>query len=120
MLYINDLPDGLKNIVKLFADDTKLLSICNNADESKKLQEDLDYFYSWSATWLMKFNAEKCEVIHYGSNNQEFEYKLLNANGYHKLKKSECVRDLGVMFDKDLRMKEQFASVINKANSALK
>ena len=41
-IYINDLPDVIKNMVKLFADDTKVYATVNNTDERDSLQSDID------------------------------------------------------------------------------
>ena len=38
MLFINDLPDGLKNATMLFADDLKLLG---NANDVNSIKDDL-------------------------------------------------------------------------------
>ena len=37
-IYNNDLPDIVKNITKLFADDTKIYSIVNNTTDKENLQ----------------------------------------------------------------------------------
>ena len=43
LMYINDLPDGLKSNVKLFADDTSLFSVVKSKEESASdLTNDLD------------------------------------------------------------------------------
>ena len=41
-LYINDLPNVVKSMVKLFADDKKLYSVVNDQQEAEELQTDLD------------------------------------------------------------------------------
>jgi hypothetical protein len=37
-IYINDLPDVVQNVAKLFADDTKLYAAVNNTNDEIKLQ----------------------------------------------------------------------------------
>jgi hypothetical protein len=44
-IYINDLPDVVKNVAKLFADDTKLYTTVNNTNDEIKLQGDIDRLY---------------------------------------------------------------------------
>ena len=43
-IYINDLPDVVQNIVKLFADDTKLYAVVNEEKQQISLQNDIDKF----------------------------------------------------------------------------
>ena len=38
---LNDLPDKIDNIVKLFADDSKIISVINGQMEIEKLRKDL-------------------------------------------------------------------------------
>jgi hypothetical protein len=65
-IYINDLPDAIENMVKLFADDTKVYATVNNTDERDSLQSDIDRLMNWSDTWLLKFNKSKCKHTHLG------------------------------------------------------
>ena len=46
----------------------------------------------WSEAWQMKFNVNKCKVMHYGFNNPSYEY-LMNGE---VLTDTEEERDLGV------------------------
>uniref|UniRef100_UPI00398F81D5 polycystin-1-like protein 2 n=1 Tax=Pristiophorus japonicus TaxID=55135 RepID=UPI00398F81D5 len=55
---------------------TKLGSIINSEEDGDRLQEDIDRLAEWAGTWEMKFNVEKCEVIHIGRKNAERKYKL--------------------------------------------
>ena len=56
-VYINDIPDGLKSNVKLFADDTSIFSIVKNKNESANdLTHDLSLISKW---------AFKCKMLFY-------------------------------------------------------
>ena len=57
-IYINDLPDLVHNTTKLFADDAKIYSVVNNANDQDDLQNDLKQLDKWSRHWLLKFNPE--------------------------------------------------------------
>ena len=57
LIYIYDLPDGLKSNVKLFADDTFLFSVVKNKEESASdLSNDLDMISKWTYNRKMSFN----------------------------------------------------------------
>ena len=48
LFFLNNLPDGLKSNVKLFADDTSLFSVVKNKEESASdLTNDLDMISKW-------------------------------------------------------------------------
>ena len=47
-VFINDLPDKISSICKVFADDTK---IYNNTENSNVIQQDLVLLQEWSDTW---------------------------------------------------------------------
>jgi hypothetical protein len=49
-IYINDLPDALENMIKLFADDTKVFATVNNEEDKNSLQGDIDKLMNWSDT----------------------------------------------------------------------
>ena len=59
LIYINDLPNGLKSNAKLFADDTSLFTIVNDKNESAKiLNSDLSVISQWAFDWKMLFNPD--------------------------------------------------------------
>ena len=70
ILYINDLPDAISCVSKLFADDTKLYRTVDSYGDSNMLQMDLYKLDNWSESWQMKFNIQKCKVLHLGKKNQ--------------------------------------------------
>ena len=56
---MNDLPDGLTSIVKLFANDTSLISVVHDISASaKELIDDLNKINNWAFQWKTKFNTD--------------------------------------------------------------
>ena len=96
VIFINDLPDKIKNVIKLFADDIKVISLVDNVTCSSILKEDIGSLNEWSKQWLMDFYEDKCVVMHLGSNNENYVY-FLNS---HKLSESHQERDLVVVLIK--------------------
>ena len=69
LVYVNDLLDGLDSHGKLFADDVKVFRRVRNIQDRNNLQDDLDKLDEWSRRWKLKFNREKCKVMHIGRRN---------------------------------------------------
>ena len=55
------------------------------------LQNDLDNISKWADNWQMKFNVEKCKVLHYGRSSIERGY-LMHG---HPLEQVLVEKDLG-------------------------
>jgi hypothetical protein len=51
ILFINDLPDGVKSNAYLFADDTKIFRNITDGEDKEILQDDLEILENWSNTW---------------------------------------------------------------------
>ena len=72
LIYINDLPDGINSIAKLFADDTSLFSVVQDPNESAKyLNLDLSVFSQWAYQWKMFFNTDPKKPAHEVSFSRE-------------------------------------------------
>ena len=67
---------GIKSTIKLFADDAKLYRAIKSTDDYVTLKEDLNRLANWSHTWLLKSNAQKCHVMHFGHFNSDLLYNL--------------------------------------------
>ncbi|CAM4609502.1 unnamed protein product [Lepidochelys olivacea] len=112
-LFITDLGTKSGSVLIKFADDTKLGGIANLEKDRDIIQEDLDDLVNWSNR--MKFNSEKCKVMHLGINNKNFSYKL----GTHQLEVTEEEKDLGVLVDHRMTMSQQCDTAVKKANAVL-
>ena len=105
LLFINDLPEHIKNKVFLFADDLKMIA---NALRKDLVDEDLRILEDWEDTWSLRFNSEKCKTLHLARNeNPGNEYKIHGDI----LETIESEKDLGLV--------EQIKSSIAKANKTI-
>ena len=115
LIYINDIDNGIISKLNKFADDSKLCKSIKGKADVSVLENDLALLDKWSNLWQMKFNVEKCSVMHLGKSNAQNKYSL----GNNVLKSSEKERDLGVMIDKSMKFSEQVSSAVGKANATL-
>ncbi|CAJ0966490.1 unnamed protein product, partial [Ranitomeya imitator] len=73
---------------------------------------DLDKLETWAESWQMRFNIDKCKVIHMGRRNQYHHYTL---NG-KLLGKSDMEKDLGIPVNDKLTWSSQCQAAAAKAN----
>ena len=122
ILYINDLPDALSCVSKLFTDDTKLYRTVDSYGDSNMLQMDLYELDNWSESWQMKFNIQKCKVLHLGRKKNPRNFYLMFDNENECLSTIKDIReltDLGVQMNESLRFEKQIGNVVQKANGVL-
>ena len=55
LIYVNDLPDWIKNDMRMFADDTKIWTRIGGLTDCVRLQADLNQLHAWSDKWLLSF-----------------------------------------------------------------
>jgi len=72
---------ALNHICKLFADDSKLIGIIRNTQDSITLQSDIEKLVQWADDWFMQFNGEKCKVMYIGNTRRpKHPYTMESAN----------------------------------------
>ena len=119
LCHINDLPSVVdpQTAVRLFADDCLVYrSITSNSDH-RQLQLDLQAHSHWGECWGMKFNVDKCHVLHIGRSgicgirfyemNQVFLSEVRSAT-YR-----------GVLLSSDMSWSPHIFSIVHKAHQRL-
>ena len=111
IIFVNDLPNCIYSLCKLFADDLKLIVSPTNFSVTSL---DLQSLVAWQDAWCLYFNLDKCKVLHIGKNNPMMEYSLdtgvINPVDHEK--------DLGVNFSKKFNFISHIESCVAKAKSS--
>ena len=114
-IFINDLDEEVQGMLIKFADDTKLGGTANTLEDRNKIQSDLDRLERWAENNRMKFNRDKCQVLHLGRGNQMQSYRM----GDTWLNNTTSEKDLGIVVDHKLNMSQQCDVAAKKANAIL-
>ena len=117
LFYINDMPEGIKSTVRLFADDTIAYLTISSDSDSADLQKDLDKLALWETTWKMSFHPEKCNVLTI-SRKTKPTITSYTLHG-HTLTSVRSAKYLGCTFTSDLRWNEHVNNICNKANKTI-
>ena len=80
VIYINDLPGELQNVIKMYADDSKVIAEVGEDGQVSNLQNDIDKIKEWCDKWSICLNAGKCKIIHFGHKNPVNEYYIENGD----------------------------------------
>ena len=108
VLFINDMPENIKSVIRLFADDVKLVGDANDSDV---VMQDLESLSNWESDWCMNFNPKKCAVDHIGKNSGRQSYFL----GGNEPKVVDEEKDLGVVFSESFSWFNHIQESIGKA-----
>ncbi|KAJ7414532.1 rna-directed dna polymerase from mobile element jockey-like [Pitangus sulphuratus] len=105
------LDDRKKCSLKTLADDTEV----DTLEWRVTLQEELDRLAEWANKNLIKFNKDKCKILHLGQHNPGLQHSL----GSSQLGSSSVEAGLGVLKNHKLNIREQGAASAKKDNRIL-
>lgn len=110
LIMIRDLPKVLTAArCLLYADDLKLFMEIKSPSDCLSLQNDIDLIHKWSLTNKMKFNMSKCNIMTFYRKKKPiyFNYYLQGLC----INRMNCMKDLGVTFDRTLTFHDHIASL---------
>ena len=115
VLFINDMPDVVHNLIALLADDAKLFNSVVNHEDHADLQQDLQHLQDWAKKLQLKFNDTKCKVLHLVQKNPNFTYTMSDV----LLEAMTEETDLGVVIDNKLNFNIHIDKQVGKVNRQL-
>ncbi|EFP04018.1 hypothetical protein CRE_27617 [Caenorhabditis remanei] len=113
ILFINDIGDKLESELLLYADDLKIIS-----PNAATIQKDLMKLSEWCQTWQMKVAPSKCEYITFvkskRTNLRVYSKINIELDGL-RLPQCDYIRDLGIIFSRDLSFDSHINSILRRA-----
>ena len=99
LVFLNDLPDSIGSVCRIFADDAKIYRpISDAASDFPALQDHFDSSSEWSRAWQLGVAHDKSTVFQVNFHHQCF----LRVDGHRLNTDALNVRHLGVHFSNDL------------------
>lgn len=103
LLFTSDIPAVENNMIATFADDTAIMAVSKNYEESvNKVQNALCRIESWTKKWKIKLNENKS--VHVDFTNQKIGHFQLFINN-QVIPHADTAKYLGMTLDAKLRWK---------------
>ena len=121
LIYINDLPDGITSMCKIFADDSYIFSKVLDVNKSViELNADLEKTNQWAYQWKIQFNPDPNKQ----ANEVVFSRKSISHNLSHPPNKlnenviTKCNHQkyLGIILESNLNFNTHIDQKIKKCN----
>ena len=119
-IFINDMPKEVSEgtSIRLFADDCLIYRKIQSLEDQQILQKDLINLQVWAARWGMRFNPDKCNIMHIHTSRVQPMTKHYEMCG-QILKTVSSAKYLGVIISDNLSWHEQIAAATKKGNTTL-
>ena len=122
LIFINDLPDGITSLCKIFADDTSLFSKVYDIDiYAKELNFDLEKTSKWAFQWKMQFNPDpnkQANEVIFSRKTKNNSHRPVAFNN-NVIKKYPHHKHLGILLDSKLDFKFHVDQKIKKCNKLI-
>ena len=117
LVYINDLPSGIRSNVKLFADDATLYFDFTDKDVAQDtLNQDLHYIQLWADKWIMKFSPTKTKSMGLSLMRGNYVNNVnLTFNGID-LENVESHKHLGLVLTRRLHWSPHITYILNSVS----
>ena len=112
VLFVNDLPEIIRSMLFLFADDSKISRAISENNDKIILQNDLDVIVKWSDTWLMRIHPDKSAHVRIGKQMEVPQYEYMV--GVRHVNYSTQEKDLGVVIDYELKFDAHIHEKVKK------
>jgi hypothetical protein len=115
LIFINDITRNIESDIHLFADDTSLMDIIHNHQQSyARLNRDLYRLSSWASTWLVTFNATKTVFLQISRKHNPAPKPILILNRT-RVKEVDTQKHLGLTFNTTLTWSDHINTTTTKA-----
>ena len=122
LIYINDLPNGLVSICKIFADDTSIFSKVFDKNLSQIiLNNDSSIISEWAFQWKVQFNPDpnkQANEVYFSRKSNAGVYLPVDLNN-SPVQLCESHKHLGIVLDKHLNFHEHIARKIRICNKLI-
>lgn len=119
------MPRVVHHMMRLFADDSKLIGIIKNHKDIEILQDDLNALVKWANDWRMLFHPDKCKVMEITKSKKtknprvHLSMERTNSHDRHILAETFAEKDLGVQLTNNLKSDVQAKYAAAKASRIL-
>ena len=100
-------------------DDVKFYRNVSSSDEALDLERNLQRVKEWCDSNLMSLNVQKCEIISFSRKSAENIIHHPYTIDDQMLRRTEVVKDLGILIDSRVTFKSQINQVIGRASSLM-
>jgi len=117
LIYVDDIIDNIDSEILLFADDTSLLKVITDNDQSiTDINRDLETLRQWSENWLVNFNPTKTKYMIFSKKLIRTQYNNLHI-GDTQLEEVVKHKQLGITFSNSMTWEHHIQDICTRAGS---